>query len=478
MEDAEKVKKQETEVQCKLTVSKDNLAVLISCSSELVAKQELLFKDIQAQKENLGIVGELDKKGLVSAIIKAKSSGEGITGLVILKGRPPVKPIDGKIEWLKDFFAEGYYVDPETKVIDYRQKAAAPSVTEGEALVKVFPETDGEDGCDVYGKVVRALPPKKVELRAGPNVVWDEENNEYKAKCSGRLSFKGSTIDVMNVYIISGDVGPETGNIQHNGNVKINGEVISNFKIEATGDIEIKGLVGACDIVCGGDLTIKGGINGSLEKKIIVNGNAFLKYSNNVLIECDGDIHVDVEVHQSQLYCCGRINCDGIIMGSRVMAAKGIIVTEAGSKASSDTSLISGVDYKLLKAVKKATEERNIAKKELKVFEIKLKKLKQIGNMLNNEQKETITEIQFHIIESNNKIAELLEEEKNIRKLINANRDAEIEINDLVYTDTILRVLDTQLRVSETLKGPLVARIDNTTSKIGLFSKNDEDSEK
>jgi len=223
-----------------------------------------------------------------------------------------------------------------------------------------------------------------------------------------------------------------------------------------------------------GDLTIKGGINGSLENKIIIKGNANLKYSNNALIECDGDIHIDVEVHHSQFYCCGSVICKGVIKGSKIMAAKGIIVAEAGSKTNADTSLVSGVDYKLIKLLKKITDDRTVAKKELKDSQLKYKKIRQLGNNLKVEQKEALTEYQFQITEIEGKIEDLLEEDKRVRKIIKDNKNAEIEIKELVYSDTILRVLDTQIRVAETLKGPLVARIDETTSKIRLFSKNDE----
>ncbi len=460
--------------RCKFTVSEDKLMVFMSCSFESTAEQDLLLEDIYSKISRMGISNNLDEPELITAIEKARNNGEGVTDLLIIKGISPVMPQDGKLEWMKDYFAEGYYVDPDTKAIDYRQKAELLTVTEGESLVKVYQEISGENGCDVYGKLIRVQSPKKVNVRAGQNVAWDSDEGVYKAKCSGRLSFKSNLIEVLDLYSIFGDVGLETGNIKHNGDVQIKGEVISNFIVEATGNIEIGGVVGASNIICGGDLIVKGGINGNIENKIIVKGNVYSKYCNNALIECDGDIHIKVGIHHSHFYCSGKAICDGVVMGSVITAAKGISVAEAGSKNNTDTTLVSGVDYKLMNLIKKLSEDRENAKKDLIVHEINRKKIATIGNILNDKQKAVLDEINSDIVETKKNIDELLEEEKRNRRLINSIRDTEIEIIDTVYTETILRVQDSLFRVSNTLKGPLVASIDNTTGKIGLCSKSDE----
>jgi len=83
---------------------------------------------------------------------------------------------------------------------------------------------------------------------------------------------------------------------------------------------------------------------------------------------------------------------------------------------------------------------------------------------------ESLTEVQFLVMEAQEKTKKLEEESKKLRKLVYANRDAQIEITGHAFAGTILRVLDSQHEVEETLKGPLVAAIDSATGKVSLSS--------
>ncbi len=477
MDEAAKIEDVKLDSQYELSVSEDKLSVMISCKFEMADEQDQLFIDIRAELEKMGIKGNFHVKYLISALQKAKNNSLDITDLVIVKGNPSVMPKDGKLEWSKDFFAEGYQIDHKTDTIDFRQKAALLNITKGESLVKVHPEIPGENGCDVYGKLIRPPSPKKITLRGGPNVVWNENKKEYQARCSGRLNFKGSTLDVMDIYTIQGNVGSETGNIEHNGEVKIKGDVISNFKVEAEGNIEIKGLVGDCDIDCGGDLVIRGGINSTCEKLIKVVGDANIKYSDNAVIECKGNVNVDVEIHHCRIYSSGKITCRGIIVGGKTVSAKGISVAEAGSKSNTITTLIAGIDFQLLKALKLNSDEKENSKKKLKKLKIEQTNIENLGSHLKSEQKEALTEIQFHIMETEEETAEQEIEDKKLFDLINTNRSAQIEILDVVYQGTILKIIDSQYQIEETMKGPIIARFDNETNKIKLFNNTNQNME-
>jgi uncharacterized protein (DUF342 family) len=340
------------------------------------------IEKIQNKLLKMGIKTQPDMEHLSSALDKAKTTGEDIADLIVVRGKSPVMPRDGKVEWTKGYFAKGYHVDSKTKRMDFHEKSAVPAVEKGELLVKASQAQPGRDGLNVYGAPIKVPQPKRIDLRAGPNVSWDAEASGYRADCPGRVELKGAILGVQSVYHVHGDVGTSTGNIKHNGDVIINGNVVSEFKVEATGSIEIKGAVDACDITCGGALVITKGINEVHSKKICVKGDIHSKYINSASIECEGDIYVESEIIQSIIQTTGMVECKGRVTGGKIMAAKGITVGEAGSRSDVQTTLIAGIDQQALQAMKASLLEIKKLTNMLQKLEGKLRHLEMCKKVL------------------------------------------------------------------------------------------------
>ncbi len=409
------------------------------------------------------------------AINEAKKTGEDIKDLLIVEGRPPVMPVDGKIEWMGNYFDEGYYIDPETKKIDYKQKVEDRSVNENDLLVKVTPAQKGKDGRDVYGKALAVKSPQKVHLKGGPNVVWVEDESGYKSTCAGRVKMRGHTLDVDPIYRITDGVGNESGNVKHNGQVVVDGDVEADFKVEATGDIEVRGLIYASDIVCGGNLSAKEGINGNLAKNIYVKGDVLTKYIMNATVKCEGDIGVSTEIFNCNIEAKGEVNCSrGRIIGGEVLATKGIVVDEAGSKGNTDTVLTAGLDKKLLANLKANSDEINRLKEMVKKLRAGYRKFKANLQLLTNEQKEGMTEISYKLQEGEDEIGRIEQESKAIVAKIRENSNALIKVREIIHPGVVLRIGDARHIVDQPLAGPIYIGQDRYTREIKMTSKLDE----
>ena len=72
----------------------------------------------------------------------------------------------------------------------------------------------------------------------------------------------GTIIEVVNTYVVNGDVDYSTGNIQFNGNVVINGTVPDGFEVKAEGDIVVMKIAESARLEAGRDIIIKGGVQG------------------------------------------------------------------------------------------------------------------------------------------------------------------------------------------------------------------------
>ena len=464
-------KKAAVETDLKLRVSEDRLEVSLSCSNSAITAKDFT-EALQSQLDKMKITVTMDMESINKARSLAAGNSDAIAGLLIARGTAPVPPQDGRLEWMGEFFAEGYYIDPITRRIDFHQKVEKRSVEKGQLLVRIVAQKEGTDGADVFGMPVKVSRAKKVDLRGGPHVAWDGEEKGYRANCAGRVKLVGELLDVDEVLHIRGDVCNEIGNIKHNGQLLIEGNVESDFKIEATGDIEVRGLIFASDVECGGNLIVREGINENISKKIAVKGDIISKYILNASIECGGNVIVKKEIFQSSIKSCGEINCcDGRIVGGEMIAGRGIVVGEVGSKGNVRTSLVVGVDFSLLNELKLQTDTIDKLKETVRKLSPVYKKLKASMGILTPAQKESMTEINFKIVESEEEMLALDEKSKDIRKKIFSNRDAQITIFNTVYPGALLRVADTQTDIAETLLGPIEVRRDKISRQIILSSE-------
>lgn len=469
-EQAGETRATQTESQYLLNVSADKMSVLLSCDATAAA-------DSAAPKEILGVLGKMGISPLPSAdnlsALLSKTNGD-VVDLPIVEGVWSVMPTDGRLEWTGDYFTEGYYIDPETKRIDFRQKANNPAVDENQLLVVVHKAIPGKDGRDVYGKTISVPRVRDVNLRAGVNVVWSPENSGYVAKVAGRVKLVGSTLDIDEVLYVRDGVGVNSGNIMHKGQVIVDGDVESEFKVEATGNIEIKGVLQSADIQCGGNLVVADGINENLSKSVNVTGTIAAKYILNANIECEGDIIANREIFQSQIKSRGEVTCnEGRIVGGEIIAAKGITVNEVGSKGTVKTALVAGVDYTQINKLKRCSAQVEQLQSVIKKLRPVHKRLSAQMQVLNAGQKEGLTEMGFRIMEAEEGIEELEQECKEIRKQLISNRGAEIHIRGIIYPGAVLRVCDSQFVVEHALQGPLMAHLDPITQEIALSSETD-----
>lgn len=452
-----------------LKVSADRLSVVLSASPELAAREDAVDV-IRAEMERLKMSAPLDTDQVTVSLKQAAASGAPVADLVIATGTPATPPVDPRLEWTKEFFATGYYVDPETKYVDYHRKAATPSVDKDEVIATEHPAIPGKAGCDVFGAPLPPLKPKPREIRAGANVTFDEMSGTFKAQCNGRVKLDGKMITVVDVFQVPGGVGTASGNIDHKGSVVINGGIDSEFKVCATGDIEVREGIGAADIECGGNLIAHKGISSTPGKKITVKGNFHAKYLEHATVACDGDVVIESEILDSSVRATGRVVCAGPVRGGDIMAAAGIEVGEAGAHTESRTSLIAGIDYHVVNSLREATEESKVLKESIVKLEREVKKLESLGTRINHQQREALTESGSKLFEARSRYDELTELRKRLAVQMQAHRDATVVIKKQINPGTMLRVVDSHLEVRHALLGPIAAALDPVTKELTLTS--------
>jgi uncharacterized protein (DUF342 family) len=247
----------------------------------------------------------------------------------------------------------------EHGIIDYRELGQIAAVRAGEPLMRRVPATPGEQGYDVSGRVLSARPGRNAtfsHLVKGAKID-PADGNVLCAAISGR-PIPGSTGVSVEAVVILPHVDIASGHVDFDGSVDIQGDVSSSMRVRASGDVSIRGSVGAAAITAGGRILIKGGVVGGGEADASAEGRAvihcqglfqasFVEYAE---IESAAEILIDDHSMYSTLTAGSRVlvgaprSKTGHIRGGTVSAATLVKAVTIGSPMGVKTTIRVGLD--------------------------------------------------------------------------------------------------------------------------------------
>ena len=304
-----------------IDVSKDRMEGTIAFSKPEYGGKFLTTDQIVSELNKFGINFGIDQEEIGKIVNMGSTKLFGHKYLVA-RGAPPIHGTNGELIYNFDITGK----DSHPKIladgtVDYKQIDYFTPISAGEVLAYRTNSTDGEPGCDIFGRPVSQKPGKVApKLSKGKNVLISDDEMELTAQTSGQLVVSGKTLSISPVLDIRGDVGYETGNINFEGSVNIGGSVISGFSVEAQGNIEVKGVVEAATLKAAGAINLYGGIQGRFKGRIESGGNVFTKFAQNARIIADGNI-----VSNALLHCNVTSNGSVILEGDNCFIAGGTV---------------------------------------------------------------------------------------------------------------------------------------------------------
>ncbi|ODS33571.1 MAG: hypothetical protein SCARUB_01305 [Candidatus Scalindua rubra] len=254
-------------------------------------------------------------------------------------------------------------------------------------------------------------------------------------------------------------------------------DILKDAKVEATGNIEVNGVVEGAEIYTNGNLTVHGGITQTEYRKIVVEGSIHAKFILGGNIQADKDITVDSEIVNSTVKTLGAVIIpEGRIVGGEITALRGIFVGHAGTRASIPTVLIAGENYRI---GKKLLLKRN----KIQRIEDELAKLKNIADTFTSKNgststhnQEEYTKILEKITETEQKLQSLIDElEDTMSREMNRAKQL-IVVGKMLYPKTILCLGNEKLSVDEERSGPIQAEL--VKGELTLRSQNDDGDKK
>ena len=219
----------------------------------------------------------------------------------VAKCKEPVHGQDAVIEHLFRTFSVISPKEVEGRRIDYKDLETVVSVTKGAILAQKTPSTPGENGYTVTGKPLPAKPGKDERLAAGKNTKISPDRLQVIADIDGQPILRDKTITVESVLSIDGDIDYTTGNINFAGSVRVLGNVISGFSLKASEHIHVEGLVEDSFLEAGGDVLIKGGIQGASKGTVKARGNVNALFIERATVEAGKCITAGEVLHSNLL---------------------------------------------------------------------------------------------------------------------------------------------------------------------------------
>jgi len=309
---------------------------------------------------NAGVVEGVDPDA-IAALAANPAGGEH----VLARGVLPEPSVDADIELHFDPNPV-----PQPRIDDdgrahYFELGGIPTCAAGDILARKRPARQGAPGRTVYGDYLDAKVPREAHLVAGANtkLIDDEAGEALVAERAGQPVRRGTMVMVRDVYIVPGDLDVSVGNIDYNGAVVVHGKVNEQLVLRAKGDITIDGNVESATVVCGGDLTVKGGI--LRESKVVVSGSLRTRFIERSQVQVEHHAFVQEDVLFSEVEIGGNLEVQSGIVGGKCQIAGYVRAAYLGKRLGTPTALEVGSLAKWNERLQAAEADLHEAQDEL-----------------------------------------------------------------------------------------------------------------
>ena len=263
--------------------------------------------------------------------------------------------------------------------IDFKELNQIQNVVAGQPLAQKMPAERGKSGKTVFGRYLEATNGKDMEIPLGENVKVDTDGRTVVAAVNGQVLLVNGKITVEPVIEYPNGINIKTGNVSFLGTVIVKGNVDDGFDIKASGNIEVSGTVGSCNIQADGDIIVSQGVIGRDAGVIVCGGTLWAKFIQNTTVQSEQNVIVSDSIMNSNISAQKKILLRGKraqITGGELFATELIAAKNIGSDGGgSETILSVGYDPKAKKRLEELLEMQNANLKELDDVELNITSL-------------------------------------------------------------------------------------------------------
>lgn len=383
-------------------------------------------------------------------IVNAAPDGQEAR-VVVARRREPCHGADGYVEWIVD--AQEHADDPEKS---FYERHTYVTVEPGQVVARVHEPTPGDDGIDVRGNAIPAKTGKPITIQLDESVMRDGAG-QLIAQVQGVLNRAGDRVNVSSQLEIDEYVDFSTGNIEFTGDVLIRKGVRDCFVIQASGCVEVHGLIEAAALRCGQDLLAKGGFAGRERGRATVGRHLAGKYFDNIEADVQGDLMADREVINCELTIHGGLHSPhAAIIGGRVTVVGTAQVGTLGSEGSVETQVVLGTVPKLEPFTVRLESIVTELSRKLEKLQADQTQLKEhTKRRATASDKERETELIFEIMTSQEHLTNAQTAMQALRDRIQNDRKVDLTVDRKIHGGVVICVGQRCFTLQNEVKGPI-----------------------
>jgi len=436
-------------------ISDMEMKAFMSVRAPGIGGSDLTYENILAILKNNGIIF-----GIKEDIIRQNEEyPEYNSHVLVAEGEKPANGNDAKIIYNFKIDHSNIVLKEKDGKVDFKDLNIVENVVAGQFLAKKIPHEEGKQGQTVTGKMLPAKSGKDVEIDIGKNVRLSEDGKTAISEINGQVLVVSKKINVEPVYTVAGDVNLHTGNILFLGTVIVKGNVDDGFSVKASGNVEVIGNVGKCEIDAEGDIVVHQGILGKTGGKVRSGGNIIAKFIEHAHIQSVGNVIVSEGIIHSTVDSNKKIICQGrraSIVGGRLRAAEEINAKNFGSVAGSETILEVGYDPQSKEQLIILEEKNGELMKVIEEVELNIKTLQNLKKVQRKLPKEKAIYLEELLEKRSEYLTEVDEINTDIKKikerLRSIKKEGKISASDKVFPGVKIFIKDVNLDVRNEFK--------------------------
>ncbi|WP_408070455.1 DUF342 domain-containing protein [Butyrivibrio sp. JL13D10] len=385
----------------------------------------------------------------IEEMIEAKQFGKKV---LVAQGKLPVDGTDAYYEYLIKLSEEILPDMSEGESADFSKVKVFDEVKLGDKIAVYHPATNGEDGFDVTGRLLKAKAGKGKPILKGQGFMLLGDKRTYVSSIAGvgRINNGEIRIDKTKVYDSLINVREK---VVYDGTIWVKGDV-DNVYIQAKGDVVVDGSVSCADIHAGGRVVVRKSIVGNVNDRTSISAGGIVAASHldTTNIKCKGDL-ISNDCMNCNVSADGKVVMlgeKGLISGGVVTSLRGVETAVLGSKSIKDTVVRTGVteelDYEYQSLM------RNISRlyQELKVYEQQRSKLTTFNDNTNKQALQLKIKVNAESAIKEAELEKLNARKKVIEAEMASVRDAKVLVSRLVFIGTSVKLGNRMLRVHDT----------------------------
>jgi uncharacterized protein len=462
-----------------LSVSKDKLKAYYSICPTKLGKVPS-YADIEETLHKNAVMARFEQSKVEEQLQTIDPANPRFVRILVAEGKEPVNGHEEYYLPLISMEKKAGEIKSDGS-IDFKEVGSIIEVKKGQDVLKRVPKVKPADGYDIFGDKTYAnvLPSegffKGVNIEQGMG-----DDNIFISSIDGCIDIDGKKISVIPTAVITGDVNYDTGNIDFDGSVHILGSVVSGFTVKARGDIIVEKNVDDAVLDAGGDITVKMGVVGKENVKLIAGGKVTAKYLLNAKVEAAGDIIVDDSIINCDVFSNSRISVvarQGKIIGGKSTALYEIVVNVSGSINETETQLIVGRNLFIEKELSgihkeiskwRETVDEIIRKLKVNFGEAVFENPKEFIAKLPNIKKKSCLLLLKDLSNGNKELKRFMEQSREVQEKIKLEREPCIIIKNKAYPGTIVSIRKSIKRIDSPIDN--VKYYEDPEEKIIRFS--------